>query len=115
MHNLPICSCPMRCRRSQRPTPYRTRVLRERRGRRYAMRYVVSMLRLPSLCPWDKRFALRLATLLLCWVLSGCAAITNPVANGLPVKLLPPELLTRPGEDAQTIPLTRFGQDLPEV
>ena len=33
------------------------------------------------------------AALLLCGVSGGCASLTNPVAEGLPVRRLPPELL----------------------
>lgn len=76
---------------------------------------VVSRLRLPPSFPPDRRWGLRLASLVLCGVLCGCAAITNPVADGLPVKLLPPELLKRPVEEAQTIPLTLLRQEPPEV
>jgi hypothetical protein len=46
----------------------------------------------------------------------GCAAITNPVANGVPVNCLPPELLGGPSRDAlQTLPLTALKQKQPEV
>jgi protein involved in polysaccharide export with SLBB domain len=38
-------------------------------------------------------------------VLGGCAAWTNPVANGIPVPLLPEELLAEPKEGKVTIPL----------
>src|SRR5437870_1643826 len=41
---------------------------------------------------------------LLCGLLSGCAALTNPVANGVPVRRLPPELLGEPKEGAQPLP-----------
>jgi protein involved in polysaccharide export with SLBB domain len=37
--------------------------------------------------------------------LSGCAAITNPVANGVPAHLLPPELLAESQEDFEQVPL----------
>jgi protein involved in polysaccharide export with SLBB domain len=39
-------------------------------------------------------------------MLSGCAALTNPVANGVPVRLLPDELLAESREGFETIPLT---------
>ena len=43
----------------------------------------------------------------LCAMLtSGCAAWTNPVANGVPVRLLPEELLAEPKADLAPIPLT---------
>lgn len=37
---------------------------------------------------------------------NGCAAITNPVATGIPVRKLPPELLTSSREDLVDIPLS---------
>src|SRR5687767_3276937 len=37
---------------------------------------------------------------------SGCAALTNPVADGIPVRRVPAELLARPKADLQQIPLT---------
>jgi protein involved in polysaccharide export with SLBB domain len=56
-------------------------------------------------------------TLALCagWF-TGCAAITNPVANGIPVRQAPPALLASPPREAMvTIPLTLLGQQEPEV
>jgi protein involved in polysaccharide export with SLBB domain len=40
----------------------------------------------------------------------GCAAVSNPVANGVPVRLLPPELLAESKEGLQTIPLSTLRQ-----
>jgi protein involved in polysaccharide export with SLBB domain len=51
---------------------------------------------------------------LLCGLLSGCAALTNPVANGVPVRRLPPELLGEPKEGAQPLPLTFLRQKPPQ-
>ncbi len=45
---------------------------------------------------------LGLALLLLC---TGCASWTNPVANGIPARLVPDELLAQPKDDLETIPL----------
>src|SRR5205814_2769274 len=45
--------------------------------------------------------------------LSGCAALTNPVADGVSVRHLPPELLEPTKEGGQTIPLTLLGQPRP--
>jgi hypothetical protein len=45
--------------------------------------------------------------------LSGCAAITNPVANGIPVRRLPPELLGESREGFETIPLALLRQAPP--
>jgi protein involved in polysaccharide export with SLBB domain len=47
-------------------------------------------------------------------VLSGCAALTNPVANGVPVHVLPDELLAESREGFETIPLTMLRQKPPE-
>ena len=52
---------------------------------------------------------------LLCGLLSGCAALTNPVANGVPVRRLPPELLGEPKEGLQSLPLTLLRQKPPEL
>jgi hypothetical protein len=48
----------------------------------------------------------RLLPLLLLSCGSGCAALTNPVAEGIPVRRLPTELLGVSRVDLQTIPLT---------
>jgi protein involved in polysaccharide export with SLBB domain len=53
--------------------------------------------------------------LLLAVVLSsGCAALTNPVADGIPVNRLPPDLLARPKADLQPIPLTLLRRKEPD-
>jgi protein involved in polysaccharide export with SLBB domain len=41
---------------------------------------------------------------------SGCAALTNPVADGIPVRRLPAEVLGRPKSDLKPIPLTVLRQ-----
>lgn len=51
---------------------------------------------------------------MLCALLSGCAAVTNPVANGVPVRILPDELLGESREGYETIPLTTLRQPPPE-
>lgn len=45
---------------------------------------------------------------------SGCAALTNPVARGIPVREVPPELLGQPREQKIPIPMTLLGQDPPD-
>src|SRR5262245_19173255 len=45
----------------------------------------------------------------------GCAALTNPVAEGIPVRRLPPELLGTARADQKTIPLSLLHQEKPEV
>jgi len=72
-------------------------------------------LRLPR-SRWDGTgLAWPLAALLWCGLSCGCAAITNPVASGLPVDLVPRELLKESIDDAKTIPLTLLRQPPPEV
>ena len=50
------------------------------------------------------------AALLLCAASGGCAALTNPAADGVPVRRLPPELLAPSHNGEQTLPLTLLGQ-----
>jgi hypothetical protein len=47
--------------------------------------------------------------------LGGCAAVSNPVANGVPVHRLPPEVLARPKKGDKTIPLSVLRQKPPDV
>jgi hypothetical protein len=54
-----------------------------------------------------------LAVLLGC-LGSGCAAITNPVANAVPVRRLPPQFLGRPRENDQPVPLSLLRQKPPD-
>ena len=44
----------------------------------------------------------------------GCAAVTNPVANGLPVRMLPEELKAQDRERFEQVPLTMLRQPPPE-
>jgi protein involved in polysaccharide export with SLBB domain len=60
------------------------------------------------------RLALALGCLMLA-LLSGCAAVTNPVANGIPVRLLPDELLAESREGFEQIPLSLLRQKPPEI
>lgn len=46
---------------------------------------------------------------------SGCAAWTNPVANGIPVRLLPEELLAEAKEDYEYIPWGLLQRTPPEI
>ncbi len=50
-----------------------------------------------------------------CGLLGGCAAITNPVANGIPASLVPPELLADAKEDMVPIPLNLLRRKPPEA
>jgi protein involved in polysaccharide export with SLBB domain len=60
---------------------------------------------------------LRLATLawLLCPLLTGCAAVSNPVASGILVSRLPPEYRAKSREEEKTIPLPLLRQKRPDV
>ena len=50
-----------------------------------------------------------------CALAAGCAAVTNPVANGLPVRMLPEELKAETREGYVQIPLTLLRQAPPEA
>jgi len=56
-----------------------------------------------------------LVAVLLCLGFAGCQAITNPVANGIPVRLVPEELLGEPKGDLETIPLDWLRQPPPAI
>ncbi len=45
----------------------------------------------------------------------GCASLSNPVADGVPVRRLPDEVLGRPKADLKPIPLTLLRQKEPET
>ncbi|MFO0969270.1 MAG: polysaccharide biosynthesis/export family protein [Gemmataceae bacterium] len=47
--------------------------------------------------------------------LSGCAAVSNPTYDSVPVRLVPDELLAHSKAGLQTIPLTLLGQPQPEA
>src|SRR5262249_54965617 len=53
--------------------------------------------------------------LLLCTLAEGCAALTNPVAEAIPVRRLPPEVLGRRKDEEKTIPLPLLRQKAPDV
>jgi hypothetical protein len=62
-----------------------------------------------------RRALLAAFSFMICTLLNGCAALTNPVGEGYPVRHLPPELLGSPKEDLQTIPLTLLRQPPPDA
>jgi protein involved in polysaccharide export with SLBB domain len=71
---------------------------------------------LPSFAsPGRRRSLLAGVAGLLCAVLSGCAAVTNPVADAVPVHRLPPEVHGRSKDDEHTIPLTLLRQKPPDA
>jgi protein involved in polysaccharide export with SLBB domain len=45
----------------------------------------------------------------------GCASFTNPVADGIPINRLPPEVLGKRKDDERTIPLTLLRQKPPDA
>jgi hypothetical protein len=47
--------------------------------------------------------------------LQGCTAVSNPVANGIPVRRLPPELLGESRANMETIPLALLRQAPPDA
>ena len=61
------------------------------------------------------RLAVGTVAALLCAALSGCAAVTNPVAEGVPVDRLPPDFFPQPREEEKTIPLTLLRQKPPDA
>lgn len=56
-----------------------------------------------------------IAALLLLGLLSGCAAVTNPVADGVPVRRLPNEVLAPRKDELVEIPLSYLRQAPPEA
>ncbi len=46
-------------------------------------------------------------------LVAGCAAMTNPGVNAIPVRLLPPEMRGQSVEGMKSIPLTLLGQERP--
>jgi protein involved in polysaccharide export with SLBB domain len=63
----------------------------------------------------DRRRGRRLLVCLLSVALGGCAALTNPVADGVPVRCLPPEVLGESRAACAPIPLTLLEQPKPSV
>jgi protein involved in polysaccharide export with SLBB domain len=54
-------------------------------------------------------------SIVFCSVSAGCAAVTNPVANGIPVQRLPLELLAESKADLENLPLTSLRQPPPDA
>ena len=61
------------------------------------------------------RCAAALLAALLLGGLGGCAALSNPVGDAVPVRLIPSELLGGTKDAAHTIPLTLLGQPQPKT
>src|SRR5687768_11990970 len=62
-----------------------------------------------------RRLALLLVSCLSGFCLNGCTAVSNPVFDSVPVRLLPPELLGPSKAGSQTIPLSLLRQPQPDV
>jgi protein involved in polysaccharide export with SLBB domain len=60
------------------------------------------------------RLAAALAVLACC-LAGGCASMTNPVADGVPVRRLPDEVFVKPREELQNIPFTLLRQKEPDA
>lgn len=56
-----------------------------------------------------------LMALLLAFQFTGCAALTNPLADGVPVRRVPPELLAPTKSGEETIPPTLLAQPRPDT
>lgn len=66
----------------------------------------------------SRRYGLRRTAagiVLLCGLLNGCASLTNPVADGVPVRRVPPEFLGLPREEEKPIPLPLLRQKQPDI
>jgi protein involved in polysaccharide export with SLBB domain len=59
--------------------------------------------------------ALAVGFICLAVLSSGCAALTNPVADGIPVSLLPDDVLGPSREGLKPIPLNLLGQEPPDI
>lgn len=67
---------------------------------------------------WSRKLrpaALWAVASLLCAALAGCAALTNPVGDGVPVRHLSPQLLGKAKDGEETIPLSLLGQPQPDT
>jgi protein involved in polysaccharide export with SLBB domain len=52
---------------------------------------------------------------LACALASGCAAVSNPIGQGVPVRRLPPEYLASPKDETHLIPQTLLRRQPPDV
>src|SRR5581483_5480616 len=68
----------------------------------------------PRRVAW-RRLCAAAAMLFACLAPMGCTAITNPVADGVPVRLLPPEIIGPTKTCYQTIPLNLLKQTPAEL
>jgi protein involved in polysaccharide export with SLBB domain len=61
-----------------------------------------------------RRACAAVSAVFVCVIVSGCAAITNPIANGVPARILPDELLAESREGYELLPLTLLRRPPPE-
>jgi protein involved in polysaccharide export with SLBB domain len=61
------------------------------------------------------RWSLLVLALLASSLLQGCAALTNPVGNGVPVHLLAEDVTSKPKNEEVTLPIASLGQQAPDV
>src|ERR1700751_4424975 len=68
-------------------------------------------------CFWKRTGRLHQALLVFALLAAapGCAALENPVANGVPVRRLSPELLAESREGRERTPLSMLRQKPPDV
>jgi protein involved in polysaccharide export with SLBB domain len=78
------------------------------------MRYALAILT-PLAHSLRRRFSalVSLTVLLGCTFAAGCAALTNPGVDAIPVRLLPPEMRGKSVEGMRSIPLSLLGQERP--
>jgi protein involved in polysaccharide export with SLBB domain len=62
-----------------------------------------------------RSFLLAGAAVLLAGITAGCAALSNPVADGVPVRRLPPEVFGPSKDEEKPLPLALLRQKPPEV
>src|SRR5262249_11889603 len=64
---------------------------------------------------WPLRTRLALPALLVVLTVNGCASISNPVADGIPVRRLPPEVLAISRRELTPLPLSLLRQKQPDT
>lgn len=64
---------------------------------------------------WGRDLLALALPLTLLSLATGCASLTNPGVEAVPVRMLPPELLAKPKDCLKTIPLSTLGQRAPDA
>src|SRR5262249_19416333 len=65
--------------------------------------------------PWWQLLLGAAMALVYCCFCSGCAALSNPVYEGIPVSRLPREYLVSPKDETHTIPLNSLRRQAPDA